>query len=71
MARKSTLQFVKSRVFRIFPALIVAVFISAFVMGPFVTELGFQEYFSHGSVYSYFLNNASLSAIQFKLPGVF
>ena len=57
------------RCFRIFPALIVLVLLSAFVVGPVFTTLSVSEYFTHPQTWQY-LKNALLSPV-YALPGVF
>lgn len=69
--RGNFLEFMEARILRIFPALIVVVVLSVFVLGPLFTSLSFQDYFSHKNTWSYLARNASLSSVQFSLPGVF
>lgn len=61
--------YLKARCVRIFPCLITVVFLSAFVLGSFVTTLSLREYFSDRHTYSYLLN--SVLIIRHNLPGVF
>ena len=58
------------RSLRIFPALVVDIFIAAFVWGPLVTTLPLAEYFSSYDTYRYLLN-VNLYRIVYELPGVF
>ena len=58
------------RSLRIFPALIVDIFIAALVWGPLVTTLSLAEYFSSYGTYRYLLN-VNLYRIVYELPGVF
>lgn len=67
----SKLRFVVMRVSRIWPALIVCLFLTAFVLGPIVTTLDAATYLAHPETMSYFLTNLYLSDISFILPGVF
>jgi len=69
----SLLSYTISRVIRIFPALIVAVLLSVLVLGPAVTSLSLEEYFSHQHTLSYLINNIWLfdGIVQYQLPGVF
>ncbi len=60
--------FVK-RALRIFPALIVVVLLSVFVLGPWMTTLPLNEYFSHSALWRY-IQNIFLH-ISYYLPGVF
>jgi len=62
-------RFLLRRSLRIFPALIVVVVLSAFVLGPIVTRLSLEEYFSNPGTYVY-LENIGLY-INYYLPGVF
>jgi len=64
-----TSTFLMHRFLRIFPALIVEVFLSAFVLGAFLTTLPLKDYFSHHQFYRYCAN--SLGFVSFVLPGVF
>ena len=54
---------------RIFPALVMEVFLSALILGPLLTTFRWREYFSSYSFFSYFLN--VLGDIHYTLPGVF
>lgn len=62
--------FVSARILRIFPALIVVVLLTTFLLGPFVTLLSPGEYFSSPLTYVYLLNSFVLDP-QYLLPGVF
>ena len=57
------------RSFRIFPALIVVVLASVFIIGPIFTNLGAAGYFSHPGT-RYYLLNILLHPV-YSLPGVF
>lgn len=57
------------RSLRIFPALAVVVIITAFVLGPLISDLSLAEYFSHPSLYQYFSNIALV--MNYHLPGLF
>lgn len=58
-----------ARALRIFPALIVVVFLSAFLLGPLYTELSIGQYFKNIDTYKYLLNGGLI--LQHNLPGVF
>lgn len=58
------------RIMRIFPALIVVIFLSTFVLGPLVTTLSLNEYFSSSNTWRYLLLIV-LAPIKNELPGVF
>lgn len=62
-------RFLLKRVLRIFPALILVVLLSAFVLGPLVTRLPLAEYFGHSMFGDYFMNLRLY--IAYSLPGVF
>lgn len=72
--RRLAISFLWKRVLRIFPALIVAVLLSAFVLGPLMSNLPVREYFAHGfgmgGVVDY-LKTTSLYFVKYHLPGVF
>ncbi|MDD7770233.1 acyltransferase family protein [Suipraeoptans intestinalis] len=62
-------EYFKIRALRIFPALAIVILLSAFVLGPCMTEYRVQEYFSDIGVYRYLLNGVLI--LQHELPGVF
>jgi peptidoglycan/LPS O-acetylase OafA/YrhL len=62
--------FITGRVLRIWPALIAAVCLAVFIIGPLNTSLSIRNYFSDPMTWSYF-KNLRLMEIQFTLPGVF
>lgn len=59
----------KTRILRIFPLLAVVVFITAFILGPCITQDALGDYFTNPNVYKY-LSNA-LFILQHDLPGIF
>jgi len=63
------LRFFAKRGLRLFPALIVVVLLSAFVLGPVETTYSIKAYFSDPLTYQY-LRNIRLN-INYFLPGVF
>ena len=70
--RDNLFVFTEARCLRIFPALFVAVFFCAFVVGPWVTSFPLSEYFSHRGTWSFVWHNVTLlGGIHFRLPGVF
>ena len=66
---KSFSTFLLFRIFRIVPALLVEVTLSALVLGPWLTEKSLSEYFSDPLFYKYFLN--IVGSAHFFLPGLF
>lgn len=70
MERAATLPtFLGLRVIRIYPALAVEVFLSAFLIGPLVTTLPLETYLTDPLFRTYLLN--ATGHISFYLPGVF
>lgn len=63
-------QFIWKRFLRIYPALIVLIILTVFILGPFVTRLPIKEYFSNNETWEYLLGG-SLVRMRFHLPGVF
>lgn len=69
--RKNNIKdFIKARILRIFPALIISLFITVFIIGLICTNLTKKEYLSNINTYKY-LTSISLIKIQYELPGVF
>ena len=74
LTRRSLLDFVVSRVLRIYPALITVVVLTAFMLGPAVSTYSLRDYFSVKSVYSYVVfDGTALTPFHLRssLPGVF
>ena len=61
--------FLKKRVLRIFPALVICIFFTVIFLGAAVTVLPLKDYFSSLQTYRYFLND--ILYIIYTLPGVF
>ena len=61
--------FLLFRAFRIFPALLVEITLSALILGPIVTVLPLGDYFQAPEFHRYFTNVVGI--IRFQLPGVF
>jgi peptidoglycan/LPS O-acetylase OafA/YrhL len=53
-------KFMRARVLRIFPALLVIAGLTAFVIGPLVSDLSWRAYFSNLSPYVYFIGTSLL-----------
>jgi peptidoglycan/LPS O-acetylase OafA/YrhL len=64
------LHFLAKRALRIFPGLFAATLVSAFVLGPLVTELPLGAYISRPEPYQYVLGNTLLDQTVHELPGV-
>ena len=65
----SLIRFFIRRSTRIFPALIVCILLSVFILGPVLTTLTIKEYFSNYATLFY-LSNIFLF-VSYYLPGVF
>ena len=68
---RSLLRFAILRIGRIWPALIVCILITVFIVGPLVTSLTISEYFSSHETWNYLLTNIKLMEVRYNLPGVF
>lgn len=66
---RTTGYFLFLRMIRIFPALAVEVWLSALILGPFLTEIALGDYFRSADFQAYLLN--TIGIISFSLPGVF
>jgi peptidoglycan/LPS O-acetylase OafA/YrhL len=64
------LHFLVKRALRIFPGLFVATTVSAFVLGPLVTDLPLGAYLSRPEPYEYVVGNTLLDQTVHELPGV-
>ncbi len=60
-----------ARVLRLFPALLVTLALTAFVLGPAVTALSPAAYWTAPGTWTYVPANLSLAFLQYPLPGVF
>ena len=67
---KTITHFIYKRARRILPALIVAVIITALIIGPLFTTLPLLDYFKNANTWKYFIT-ATGFFIQYQLPGVF
>jgi peptidoglycan/LPS O-acetylase OafA/YrhL len=63
-------RFLWARFLRIFPALIIVVLVSVFILGAVMTTLPLKEYFTNSQTYSY-LSYINLYDMKLYLPGVF
>lgn len=70
--RQSTIEFIWARALRIFPALLVMLFLTVFVLGVFFTSLPTLTYLSLPETYIYLAKCATLiTGVVYNLPGVF
>lgn len=69
--RVSISDFVLARIARIYPALVVVLLLTVFLLGPLFTTLSLQQYFSDRHTWTYLPRNLSLGMMQWQLPGVF
>ena len=77
LSHKSVFSYVSSRFFRIWPALFIVVLITALVIGPMVTNMTLEQYFSDRGLTNYIWKTITLqnwggqSVGDYDLPGVF
>jgi peptidoglycan/LPS O-acetylase OafA/YrhL len=72
LTRQNTIEFIWSRILRIYPALLVMLVLTVLGLGPFLTTVPLSSYFSSSVTYTYFLKCLTLfSGVAFELPGVF
>jgi len=69
--RGSTLEFLKSRILRIFPALILCLAVMVLLVGPLFTSLPLDQYFQQPELWRYFKTDIALVHMRYYLPGVF
>lgn len=63
-------RYLLKRCLRIFPGLVVALIVSAFVLAPLVTKLPLIQYLARPEPYHYVIDNAALSVSVHELPSV-
>ncbi|MBF0705371.1 acyltransferase [Alkalihalobacillus hwajinpoensis] len=66
----SLVYFLKARILRIFPALLIIVLFTVFLLGPLMTSMDVREYLSQQETYHY-LRAIALWPMPYELPGVF
>jgi len=73
VSRGSLLAFIEGRVLRIYPALIVTVLFSVFIVGAWHTVVPLKTYLLHRGTLAYLKQNTTMYSysIQYYLPGVF
>ncbi|NLU16027.1 MAG: acyltransferase [Serratia liquefaciens] len=64
------LNYVTSRFFRVYPAYVTTIIISALLIGPWLSNLSLGDYFSSKEVWVYITKTLKLD-VQYNLPGVF
>ncbi|MBK6511707.1 MAG: acyltransferase [Haliea sp.] len=71
LIKRGLIDYILSRVLRIFPALIFCVLATIFLLGPAFTTLSLSDYFAHPDTWSYLGNALAFLQMQWVLPGVF
>lgn len=73
LARATLADFARARALRIFPALALSAFGTAFVIGPLVTDLPAARYLAHPDTWLFALQNSLTwpMGVRWWLPGVF
>lgn len=72
LSRRDAKFFVMGRLLRIYPALLVALALTVFVVGPLVTRLPLEQYLSDAETYRFLFSNGTLISPNPEwLPGVF
>jgi peptidoglycan/LPS O-acetylase OafA/YrhL len=66
---RTVMGFLFLRIIRIFPALIVEIIVSAFLLGPILTTYKISKYFSDPTFFSYLAN--CVGDVHYLLPGLF
>lgn len=70
--RHNIFEYAESRILRIFPALVLVVFLTVFVLGPMLTDIPLADYFQSRGTWAYLIQNSTLiRGIHFHLPGMF
>jgi peptidoglycan/LPS O-acetylase OafA/YrhL len=67
----SPVKFVIARVFRIWPALIVCILVTVFVVGPIFTNRSLVDYFTAHQTWRYLIKNGLIFHFEAPLTGVF
>ena len=63
--------FAVRRFARIWPGYLMVLILAAMVLGPIVTSLSLQGYFSDRDTWSYLVRSSVMTPIEYTLPGVF
>ena len=68
--KKGLVDFVLARILRVYPAVIVVVLLSVFILGPILTTQTINEYFTSNLTGQY-IQNSTIFRMYYYLPGVF
>lgn len=71
MQSSGIIHFLWKRVLRIYPALILVIFMTVFVLGVAFTTIPLKHYFQSAQTWQYFIGGITLIRLRFFLPGVF
>ena len=71
LIKRGSIDYLISRVLRIYPALLVCVFVSVLLMGPLVSKLAVPDYFAEERTWMYLCNAFGVFPMKWDLPGVF
>jgi len=71
LTQPTLVDYAMARVLRLFPALLVLCLMLAFVLGPLVTHVSWQDYFSDPRTWLFVPVTTSLATHSMTLPGVF
>lgn len=72
LSSNDIIRFIRARILRIYPALIVMLFITTILIGGYFTSLHMKDYLASSGTLKYFLKNGSLfTGASYTLPGVF
>ena len=71
ISSKTVAHFVTMRVFRIWPALIVCILLTVFLVGIIFTTTDIKSYLTEKQTWKYLIKNIFLIRVEHKLPGVF
>lgn len=69
--RKDLGQFMKARIFRIFPAFMVCITLGVWVVGSIFTTLPLKDYVLEKGTWDYYIHSLLLWDLRFFLPGLF
>lgn len=68
--KKDIVDFTLARILRIYPAVIIVVILSVFILGPLLTTISIGDYFN-SSITKQYIQDATLFRMYYYLPGVF